>query len=85
MIEVKVKILKPDGGYDLETIYSYCSRLSKKNNSVLYKLESYLQKKLLDEPELAEIRDILLTVSADISKLNNNLHIECGDENERLQ
>jgi hypothetical protein len=81
MIEIKVKIDKSD---EMESLYSYCSRLSKRNNSILYLLEEYLHKKLLDEPELADIRDVLLTVSADISKLTSHIHIECGDNNERL-
>lgn len=84
MKEVKVKLTKYDGSIEYESLYSYCSRLSKKNNSVLYLLESYLNKKLLTEPELTEIRDILLTVSADITKLNSHLVIECGDDCERL-
>ena len=80
MIEVKVK----NNHDELEGLYSYCSRLSKKNNSVLYLLESYLNKKLLEDSQLAEIRNILLTVSADITKLSINLHIDCGEDNERL-
>ncbi|PKR82852.1 hypothetical protein [Heyndrickxia camelliae] len=85
MTEYKVRIVKQDGSLEFESLYSYCSRLSKKNNSVLYRLESYLHKKLLDEPELAEIRDILLTVSADITKLHSYLHVEVGDDSEKLQ
>lgn len=81
MSDMKVKIHQE--GMELESVYSYCSRLSKRNNSILYLLESYLNKKLLDEPELAEIRDIILTVSADISKLHSILHID-GDEHEGL-
>lgn len=84
MKEVKVKLTNYDGSIEFESLYSYCSRLSKKNNSVLYLLESYLNKKLLTEPELVEIRDVLLTVSADISKLNSHLVIECGDDCEGL-
>lgn len=83
MMEIKVKIQSPNG-VELESLYSYCSRLSKRNNSVLYLLESHLQKKLLDDPELAAIRDVLLTVSADISKLYNHLHVECGEDYEKL-
>lgn len=82
MTNVKVEIQKLDGTFEYESLYSYCSRLSKRNNAILYLLESYLNKKLLDEPELTEIRDVILTVSADISKLNNHLHIECGDISE---
>lgn len=81
MNEIKVKIPHSE---EMESLYSYCSRLSKRNNSVLYLLESYLGKKLLDDPQLAEIRDILLTVSADITKLTNHLCIEYGEENEGL-
>lgn len=81
---IKVILTKSDGNQEIESVYSYCSRLSKRNNAVLYLLESYLSKKLLDEPELAEIRDIILTVSADISKLHNHLHVECGDVNEEF-
>lgn len=66
----------------LESLYVYVSRISKKNNSILYLLEQYLNKKLLEEQELAEIRDIILTVSADISKLPN--HLIVGDEDEGL-
>ncbi|MGK4040945.1 hypothetical protein AB0Y20_01490 [Heyndrickxia oleronia] len=84
MKEVKVKLTNYDGSIEFESLYSYCSRLSKKNNSVLYLLESYLNKKLPTEPELVEIRDVLLTVSADISKLNSHLVIECGDDCEGL-
>lgn len=78
MIEIKVRTPKGE-----ESLYSYCSRLSKRNNSVLYLLETYLDKKLLDDEKLAEIRDILLTVSADITKISSHLHLE-GDEDERL-
>lgn len=80
MIEIKVKNTKNE----IENIQSYCLHLSKKNNSILYLLESYLNKKLLDDPQLTEIRDIILTVSADISKLPNNISLDFGDKNERL-
>lgn len=82
MSNLKVKMIKLDGTESCESLYSYCSRLSKKNNSILYKLETYLSKKLLDEPELAEIRDIILTVSADVTKLQSI--VICGDEDEGL-
>lgn len=75
---IKVKTLY----FNEESLYSYCSKLSKRNNSVLYLLEKYLNKKLLDDSQLAEIRDIVLTVSADISKLHSNLIV--GEEDERL-
>lgn len=85
MTEIKVKIKSLDGHTEIESIYSYCSRLSRKNNSVLYLLESYLSKKLLEEPELAEIRDLILTVSADITKIHNLIFVECGEDNEILR
>lgn len=81
--EIKVKMKDSDGNETFESLNYYCSRISKKNNSVLYMLEDYLNKKLLDDPKLSEIRDVLLTVSADISKLVNIIHIE-SDCDERL-
>ncbi|QJI52499.1 hypothetical protein [Psychrobacillus phage Perkons] len=81
--DIKVKTHNHIGEVEYETLYSYCSKLSKRNNSILYLLEKYLNKKLLDESELTKIRDIVLTVSADISKLNTNLLV--GDEDEELQ
>jgi hypothetical protein len=82
MSEVKVLIRLQNGEVHEESLYSYCARLSKKNNSILYKLENYLDQRLLDNGDLAEIRDIILTVSADISKLHDNLKL--GDEDEGL-
>jgi hypothetical protein len=84
MINAKVKIQQSNGMDELEGLYSYCSRLSKRNNSVLYLLEKYAGKKLLEDEGLAEIRDILLTVSADITKINSLLVIESGEEDEGL-
>ncbi len=85
MSEIKVKNPQGIDNYGIESVYSYCSKLSKRNNSILYLLESYLNKKLLDDVELAEIRDIILTVSADISKLHTLLFVESGDKDEGLQ
>lgn len=76
----KVKVQCHDG--HVESLYVYLSRIAKKNNSTLYLLEQYLNKKLLEDSELAEIRDIILTVSADISKLPS--HLIVGDEDEGL-
>lgn len=72
-----------DTKYGEETLYSHCVRLSKRNNSLLYKLESYLGQKLTDNHELSEIRDTILTVSADISKLHHNIRV--GEDDEGLQ
>jgi hypothetical protein len=76
MIYIKVKS-------EVEELSTYLKKLSKRNNSVLYKLEEYLDKKLLTDEQLIEIRDAILTVSADINKLSSQ--IICGDENEELQ
>ncbi|MFS1518503.1 hypothetical protein V1503_18880 [Bacillus sp. SCS-151] len=84
MIELNVKVHNQDGTCEVESLDGYCLRLSKKNNSILYLLENYLNKKLLDEPDLAEIRDVILTVSADISKLNQQIVFLCGDVHEGL-
>ena len=82
MSNIQVKV--PHSNNELESINSYCSKLSKKNNSVLYLLESYLNKKLLEDNELTIIRDAILTVSADIAKLPNLLIVEDGENNEGL-
>ncbi|MEH7760075.1 hypothetical protein V7417_05080 [Bacillus pumilus] len=63
-------------------INEHLIRLSKKNNSVLYKLEEFLDKKLIADPSLSEIRDIILSVSGDIVRLENS--IVCGDHDEEL-
>ncbi|MCY9156223.1 hypothetical protein [Bacillus haynesii] len=63
------------------SLQEHCIRLSKKNNSVLYKVEKYLNKKLLSDTELAEIREIILDVSAEIVRLGQFLS---GDLDERL-
>ena len=65
-----------------EPLDSYCRKLSKKNNAILYKLENYIGKPLLSDEQLSEIRDIILTVSADIDRMNQ--FISERDENERL-
>ena len=64
-----------------ETIENYCKRLSKKNNSVLYLLEEYLNRSLLSDEKLIHIRDTILTVSADINRLNSRID---GESNEGL-
>ncbi|UXO88756.1 hypothetical protein [Bacillus safensis] len=75
--------------YVNDQLYSSCVpinehliRLSKKNNSVLFKLEKFLDKKLIADPSLSEIRDIILSVSGDIVRLENS--IVCGDHDEGL-
>lgn len=60
----------------IESMESYCKRLSKKNNSILYLLEDYIGHSLLSDEKLVHIRDLVLTVSADIERLNS-LIVEC--------
>jgi hypothetical protein len=78
MIYIKSKVSN-----EVEPLSSFCKKLSKRNNSILYKLEEYLDKKLLTDEQLVEIRDTILTVSADINKIPSQM--VCGDENEGLQ
>lgn len=84
MSDIKVKSSYINNEFEDESIYSYCSKLSKRNNAILYLLESYLNKKLLSDNGLAEIRNVVLTVSADIARLPSILYVEEGDENEGL-
>lgn len=71
MIHVKIQNL--NGDIKTEQLELHCKRLSKKNNSVLFKLEEYLGKELLNEKDLQEIRSIILDVSADINRLPNRI------------
>lgn len=73
----KIYVINYNG--ELESLESYCLRLSKKNNSVLYKLENYLNKKMLEDVSLIEIRDLILTVSADIARLSERIVVN-GEE-----
>lgn len=82
MSEIKVRIPNKDLGYEIDTLQNYCLRLSKQNNSLLFLIENYLNKSLLSEPELTEIRRVILTVSANISRLNDYIQINSGDYNE---
>ncbi|WP_342412580.1 hypothetical protein NYE22_10825 [Bacillus sp. FSL K6-1560] len=84
MSTIKVKSAHKDGQIKLEDLEVFCSKLCKRNNSVLFKLEKYLNKKLLSDPELTEIRDTILTVSGELSRLRDNL-VTDGDSNEGLQ
>ncbi|MGG2091245.1 hypothetical protein AB1283_00580 [Bacillus sp. S13(2024)] len=69
MSQLIVKTVDNFGNETFESIESYCVRVGKKNNSVLYKLENYLGKKLLSDEALIEIRDIILTVSAEVTNI----------------
>lgn len=52
-----------------EDFDSYCNWLKRKNNSVLFLLETYLGRNLNDDEDLKEIRNIILDVSGDISRI----------------
>ncbi|MFT4400453.1 hypothetical protein ACMX2I_10470 [Bacillus sp. SW14] len=84
MSSIKVKSAQKDGQIKLEDLDVFCNKLCKRNNSVLFKLEKYLNKKLLSDPELIEIRDTILTVSGEVNRLRDNLATD-GDSNEGLQ
>ncbi|MFT4448591.1 hypothetical protein ACMXZI_14900 [Bacillus subtilis] len=84
MSTIKVKSAHKDEQIKLEDLDVFCNKLCKRNNSVLFKLEKYLNKKLLSNPELTEIRDTILTVSGELSRLKDNL-VTNGDSNEGLQ
>ncbi|MBG9776196.1 hypothetical protein ABD71_25095 [Brevibacillus laterosporus] len=61
-----------------EDFQVYCERLSRKNNSTLYRLEKYTGLKLLQKEELKEIRDVILSVSGEISRLPSKISLGCG-------
>lgn len=46
-----------------------CFKLSKRNNSVLYKIETYFNVRMSEDEELSDIRNDILTVSAEINRL----------------
>jgi hypothetical protein len=65
-----------------ETLEVFCQKISKRNNSVLYRLEKYLNDKMLSNDDLREIRNIILDVSASINRLPETIRInEDGDLN----
>ena len=65
-----IKLLVKDTNED---ITAYCERISRKNNSILYKLEKYLGIKLLSNDQLKEIRDCILSVSADVKSIPDKI------------
>lgn len=73
MSTIKVKSANKDGQIKIEDLDVFCKKLCNRNNSVLFKLEKYLDKKLLSDPELTEIRDTILTVSGELNRLKDNL------------
>ncbi len=84
MSTIKIKLVNNDGQIKLEDLDVFCKILCNRNNSVLFKLEKYLDKKLLSDPELTEIRDTILTVSGELNRLKDNL-VTDGDSIEGLQ
>ncbi|MCA1233361.1 hypothetical protein HRF59_05945 [Bacillus velezensis] len=84
MSMIQIKSVLNNGQIKIEELDVYCNTLSKKNNSVLFKLEKYLNKKLLSDPDLIEIRDTILTVSGELNRLNDCLLTD-GDSIEGLQ
>lgn len=79
MSEIFIKITDKNGKDTVEEINSYLNRLSKKNNSVLYHIEEYLEKSLFNEPKLLIIRNTILDVSGDIARLSTRI---VGDSDE---
>lgn len=84
MSTIKIKLVNNDGQIKIEDLDVFCKKLCNRNNSVLFKLEKYLDKKLLSDPELTEIRDTILTVSGELNRLNDCLLTD-GDSIEGLQ
>lgn len=81
MSKYQIKILNNDE-YVTEALDIFCSRLSKRNISVLFLLENYLNKSLLSDSDLAEIRRVVLSVSGEIERIPNRMIL--GDNDERL-
>lgn len=81
MSKYQIKILNNDK-YVTEALDIFCSRLSKRNISVLFLLENYLNKSLLSDSDLAEIRRVVLSVSGEIERIPNRMIL--GDVDERL-
>ncbi|MEX0595712.1 MAG: hypothetical protein WD512_04360 [Candidatus Paceibacterota bacterium] len=52
-----------------EEFKDICFKLSKRNNSTLYKIETYFGVSMMSDDEIAEIRNDILTVSAEIKRL----------------
>lgn len=70
-------------GKSYEPLDVYCNKLSKRNNAILYKIENCLDIKLLNgNPELEELREYILNISSEISRLHKRIVI--GDANEGL-
>ncbi|PGZ96951.1 hypothetical protein COE51_16400 [Bacillus pseudomycoides] len=76
MSKLLVKTIDNHGNETIESIESYCIRIGKKNNSILYKLENYLNKKMLSDESLIEIRDIVLTISAEIANIPKIIELD---------
>jgi SepF-like predicted cell division protein (DUF552 family) len=70
-----VKYENENGDVQYIPLKDYCERVSKRNNSVLFKIEKYLGIKMLSDEVLKEVRNIILDTSADVSRLPNNIII----------
>ena len=64
-----------------EDLVSYCNWLKRKNNVALHLIEKYVGKDMQKDECLSEIRNIILDVSGDISRLPQKMMI-VGDGNE---
>lgn len=80
MIYVKLR----DENDEIYTIplKEYCTRLGRRNNSVLFRLEKYLGIKLLSNDELKDIREIVLDISADITRLPDSVELYESDRSD---
>lgn len=74
-----IKVKNPQT-QEVEQIETFCEMLSKKNNSVLYLLEDYLGMKLLTDEHLKQIRDQILSVSAEIKRLPSNIEMDSDEK-----
>lgn len=67
----------------IHNLHEYCMWLQGRNNSLLYDLENHLDIKLTSDIGLSKIRNKILDVSAEISRLPSNLLV--GEVDEELQ
>lgn len=86
---VKIRVENDHFEIGSEELDTYCMWLKNKNNVVLHLIESYLkaegviQDDLSSDPKLKEIRNMILDVSGDISRLPSKAYA-VGDNDERL-
>lgn len=80
---MNIKVVNNHFEDGFEDLVSYCEWLKRKNSVVLFKIEKFTNQKLNSHPDLLEIRNLILDVSNDISRLASIIVVE-GDEVERL-